>query len=468
LTTKLLDLPALIEWHEGMLLTPQHFQQMAARGELLTQFLTTQGSPFRWGVIDLKIDEAALNGGMLGILNVEAIMPDGLLAQGGSEHGEKLEINLQALQTTDNTPLRVYLSVPRDSALYNRSDYSRYQQVMRQAERIQDNVSGGEVTTIPRITPRLSLESDLSKLGGKTVLPLIEFTAHGTIFRQSNYIAPLLRVMAGSPLANLCAELSGMIRNIATDLASKLGPGGKSSGLAGLHQLQWLVSGLPVFEALLDSEQIHPYTLYLALCSMAGSVAFLSHARVPPKLPPYNHDDLRVSFQAVIASIQRALSEGLTESWVHREFSLVLDRDGKIAETESGREDQTYEIGPSLKEAFGGEADFSAQSMALMLRLPAGMSPDAMTAWGESCVLAREDAIEDLELSRSKGVLCERVYSLDDLLPPPGSVLFRVHNDGKWIDPGKKLVLRPARQERLVPNTVTLFVKKHSLKSKGA
>src|SRR5258707_9125686 len=102
--------------------------------------------------------------------------------------------------------------------------------------------------------------------------------------------------------------------------------------------------------------------------------------------------------------------------------------------------------------------------MALMLRLPAGMLPDAMTTWGETCVLAREDAIDDLELSRSKGVLCERVYSLDDLVAPPGSVLFRVHNDRKWIDPGRKLVLKPARQETLVPDTVTLFVKKHSQK----
>jgi type VI secretion system protein ImpJ len=468
LATKFLDLPALIEWHEGMLLTPQHLQQLTARGELLTQFLTTQGSPFRWGVIDLKIDEAALNSGRLGILNVEAIMPDGLLALGGREHGEKLEIDLQALQTVENTPMRVYLTTPRDPALYNRSEYSRYQQVTRQGEPVQDNVSGAEVTAIPRISPRLSLESDLSKAGGKTILPLIEFMAHGAVFRQSEYIPPMLRVMAGSPLANLCAELSSMMRNLAADLARKLAPGSKSSDLARRHQLQWLVSGLPVFEALLDNEQVHPYTIYLALCSMVGSVASLSHSRIPPKLPPYNHDELRASFQTVIASIQRALSEGLTESWIRREFSLVPGSAGRTASTGSRRAEQTYEIGPSLREAFGEEADFSAQSMALMLQLPAGMEPDAMTAWGESCVLARADAIEDLELSRSKGAFCERVYSLDDLLAPPGSVLFRVHSDGKWIAPDKKLALKPARQETLVPHTVTLFVKKHPQKSNGA
>jgi hypothetical protein len=203
------------------------------------------------------------------------------------------------------------------------------------------------------------------------------------------------------------------------------------------------------------------------VCTIAGSTALLSHARVPAKFPPYNHDDLRASFQVVISSIQRALSEGLTESWIHRDFSLAPEQRGTLAESEPQRGERTYEIGPSLEEIFGDEADFSAQSLALMVRLPTGMMPDAMTAWGESCVLAREDAINDLELSRSTGARCERVYSLDDLIAPPGSVLFRVYNDSKWIAPGKKLVLKPARQETLVPDAVTLFVKKSSRKNKG-
>jgi type VI secretion system protein ImpJ len=468
LTTKLLDLPELIGWHEGMLLTPQHFQQLSTRGELLTQFLTTTTTPFGWGVIDLKIDEAALSGGTLGILNVEAILPDGLLARGGSEQGEKLEFNLQALKPSDNTPVRVYLTVPRDAALYNHSEYSRYQQIVRSAERTPDGVSGGDAITIPRITPRLTLESDPTKFGGKTVLPLIEFTGNGTVFRQTEYIAPCLRIKAGSPLSDLCAQHGSMIRTIATDLATKIGPGGGASDLEKLRQLHWLVSELPVFEALLDNEQTHPYSVYLALCSMAGSIALLSHARVPDKFPAYNHNDLRTGFQVVIASIQRALSEGLTQSWIHRDFSPSPEHRRAATEADPQRVEQAYEIGPSLAEAFGDEADFSAQSLALMVRLPAGKLPDAMKAWGESCVLASEDAINDLELSRSKGARCERVSSLDDLIAPPGSVLFRVHNDGKWIVPGKKLVLRPARQETLVPETVTLFVKKSSQKSKGA
>ena len=32
------EIPDAIQWHEGLLLTPQHFQQMSARHEALVQY----------------------------------------------------------------------------------------------------------------------------------------------------------------------------------------------------------------------------------------------------------------------------------------------------------------------------------------------------------------------------------------------------------------------------------------------
>ena len=83
-----------------------------------------------------------------------------------------------------------------------------------------------------------------------------------------------------------------------------------------------------------------------------------------------------------------------------------------------------------------------------------------MTEWGESCLLASEDAIPDLETSRSRGAACERVDFVEDLIVAPGSILFRVKNDAKWIDPRKRLVLKPAKQETRMPEAATLFIKK--------
>jgi type VI secretion system protein ImpJ len=461
----MLDLPHLIEWHEGMLLTPQHFQQFAARGELLNQLMFSNSGAFRWGVLDLNIDQAALNGGILRILNIEAIMPDGLLVLGGSNHGVELEFDMQK---AEGNPAQIFLAVPRKAALYDRSDYSRYEAVAVKDELTPDPVSGADPAAIPVIRARLRLASGESSLGGMTVLPLIEFDAQGTVCKQTQYIPPLLRMKPGSPLANLCAPVRKAVREKATELASKLSPGAANSDLAGAQQLQWLVSALPLVEVLLESDQAHPYSLYLALCSMAGSVAFLSHARVPPIFHPYDHNDLRTSFDEVLSFIRLALSEGLIENWIGKEFAPAQRRVDKRSEGDPRRSQPTFEIQPALEAAFGAEADFTSPFLALMLRFPPGVSPEAMAEWGESCLLASEDAIADLEASRSKGASCERVDSLVDLVPARGAVLFRVKNDRKWLDPRKKLVLMPAKQETRVPEAATLFVRKRSQTSKGS
>jgi hypothetical protein len=101
-----------------------------------------------------------------------------------------------------------------------------------------------------------------------------------------------------------------------------------------------------------------------------------------------------------------------------------------------------------------------------MLRAPVGVSANALVEWGESCLLAAEDAIPNLEMSRSKGAVCENVDSLEDLVPAANSVLFRVQNDARWFDPQKKLVLKAAKQETRGPEAVTLFIRERSGQAK--
>ena len=47
--------PDLIQWHEGLLLTPQHFQQLSLRVEGLIQALPGLYVPFGWGVRSFEV-----------------------------------------------------------------------------------------------------------------------------------------------------------------------------------------------------------------------------------------------------------------------------------------------------------------------------------------------------------------------------------------------------------------------------
>ena len=45
MTKRARDVPDAIKWHEGMMLAPQHFQQMALRGEQLLVYHVAAAAP---------------------------------------------------------------------------------------------------------------------------------------------------------------------------------------------------------------------------------------------------------------------------------------------------------------------------------------------------------------------------------------------------------------------------------------
>src|SRR6185503_8110550 len=93
------EIPDAIQWHEGLLLTPQHFQQLSSRHEALVQYGTSLVSPFCWGVRRFKYHAISLPAGKLRILELEAVMPDGLVVVHGLHNAGRddvLEIDLSA------------------------------------------------------------------------------------------------------------------------------------------------------------------------------------------------------------------------------------------------------------------------------------------------------------------------------------------------------------------------------------
>src|SRR5271169_1736785 len=87
-----------IQWHEGMLIMPQHFQQADRRIENIITYCLSNVFPFFWGIVNLKIDEALLTSGVFRPIELEAIMPDGLLITSLPETKPPLQVDLQPLR----------------------------------------------------------------------------------------------------------------------------------------------------------------------------------------------------------------------------------------------------------------------------------------------------------------------------------------------------------------------------------
>ena len=106
------DIPPAIQWHEGMLLTPQHFQQNAARNEMLQQYSTLASAPYAWGVQQLQFDTRLISSGTYRVLHLEAIMPDGSVVSHRAERDPELMFDLMPQkESMRSAPLTVWTAL---------------------------------------------------------------------------------------------------------------------------------------------------------------------------------------------------------------------------------------------------------------------------------------------------------------------------------------------------------------------
>jgi type VI secretion system protein ImpJ len=110
--TSITQLPDAVQWWEGMLLSPQHFQQNDIYWQQHLQHRMRCVAPHNWGVRHLRIDHAALANGNVNISELECLLPDGLaIAFPGSYAPQTLELNVKDLCKSDGKPIRIWLVV---------------------------------------------------------------------------------------------------------------------------------------------------------------------------------------------------------------------------------------------------------------------------------------------------------------------------------------------------------------------
>ncbi len=449
------DIPNSIYWHDGLLLTPQHFQQISLRQEALLQYNTGMIAPFYWGIRYLKLEESKLIQGLVQVKEIEAVMPDGLVIsyrEGDdlqADHGlQVVDLNQKQYEEIKHKPMKIYLAVSPQTRRLSKGEHARYH--LYDGEPVKDEYSGEGKARIRRLVPHLRLfVADTPPHQETVYLPLLEMEfRNDNNFFQTNFIPPLLivtsnqRSRAHSQLGIDCERIARSVREKALELAGQAET--QSSGGAmrlDLETKSWirsLAASLPHLEAILSTEVSHPYPIYLALCSMAGHLAAFGTKLVPDK-PAYNHYDLRATFEPVIKFIEQAIREGLTSSFSSHLFTY---------------HDEVYDL--------NFDADWMNRRLVIALRGRPGISTDELIQWGEECLIGSEEHMQSM---RSKRILGAKRYHIKrdgDLVPPRDVVLFSLKYDPEFIEPDKPLQIfnRGAHRDAVRPVEIILHVKK--------
>jgi type VI secretion system protein ImpJ len=428
-------IPESIQWHEGMLLAPQHLQQLSQRSESLIQFHLQVIAPFFWGVRELEIDQKLLLGGTFRILRLEALMPDGLVVSHDSASDGDLQISLQNVQ---QQPVAIHLAVPARSMIATKGDLPRYQSV--EGEPVVDESTGDGEVRIPRLKPKLRLIA--GEAPSKYVSFLIAKVRYkNEAFGLADFIPPTTIVRSGSVLWEICSLTAAKIRERALFLSEQVNSPASASRvplmLETKSRIQSLVCGLPQFEAALGTGMAHPYELYKAFCALAGHLAGLGYSMVPPVFGPYNHADLYAVFAQIQEFCFAMMEEGIPESYIAVPFQLVK---------------KTFSL------VF--DAAWKDRRVFLAMRGQTGMSEKDVVQWGEQCRIGSESVMRGMRDKRILGASRQLIQSYESLVPARGVILFALDCDQQFIKPDELLQLvNDSESAGMHPAEVVLYVK---------
>ena len=310
----LFPIPDLIQWHEGQLLTPQHFQQFSLRVESLIQALPSRYLPVLLGHAAPSTTMAPqLTTGVLRVRALDAVMPDGLHVVFAPGH-DQLQIDLRPLAgRMRQRPMPVHLAMPIQADHVPRAQHRYFSY---ESDPVADDNTGDGGVAIPRLRPRLVLMADEQPPARFTSFPLLEVRCDGERFEPTGFVtadaARRLLVVARDGSASDVSELL-RLRALALSERAILSPQ-SSFGSEARSQIHLLTAALPALEALLRTEQAHPFALYLELCRVAGQVATLGHSLLTPVFPAYVHNDALPSFEQVTQFITRVVREGVPDT----------------------------------------------------------------------------------------------------------------------------------------------------------
>ena len=439
------DLPAAIQWHEGMLLAPQHFQQLQQRAEALLHYHAAALEAFHWGVRHLRIDTVLLVDGTFRVLDLEAVMPDGLLVS--SREGEN-DLALDLAELADRIkqgPLTVHLAVAAGGRGHSpvRGEMARFDSI--DGDLIADENTGESELRIPRLRPRLRLVPGDEAPPKFVSFPLAQIVYEDENFTLGKLVPPVLRVGpkgSSARLHDLCSDLAKKLRGKAVFLADQVNSPQASTRAPQLletkNMVHSLVAALPPFEAQLSAGASHPYDLFLSLSSLVGHVAAISRGLVPPVLEGYDHNDPWRSFTNATSYLTRVLDEGINETFTAYRFNL-----------ENGVFVITF------------DTSWSDRQLVLGVRRRPGSSERETTEWLEQSVIGSTSKMVDLRERRILGAPRSRVERDADLVPASGVTLFSLTPDPAAVVGGETLEVRnlddPAGQNR--PVEIVLYVR---------
>jgi len=308
-------------WSEGLFLRPQHFQQQTRYFERSLETRCAALRAHSWGCVELDIERDLLAIGKFGLRRASGVFPDGTAFRMPDD--EPLPPALDIGSTVrDET---VFLALPvRQPSSFEVDRAATQNNIVRHSIRefeIRDTTSDAGGTALLEVAPlRARLMLSHEPLEGYARVPIAQITerrADQRVVLNDAFIPTVLDARMAQVLATFLVELQGLLHQRGEALAGRVSATGRggTAEIADFLMLQAINRYEPLATHLVSGGVLHPEDFYRLCVSMAGELAtFTSTSKRPVALPPYLHEQLRESFEPVMAALRVAFGTVLDQS----------------------------------------------------------------------------------------------------------------------------------------------------------
>lgn len=305
-------------WTKGVLLSPQHLQLQDRFLQDLLGFRLSAVAPWRWGFSRLRLDQEALEDGLVALEDARGVFPDGLVfdvpeadaapparpvedvLEPGADGGIVYLAIAEWKPGGTNVGLRPGTGARFDAEMVHRRD---------------DTTGDGEKPVLVG-RKNLRLVGEEEQTEGVMTLPVARLRRNeaGDVEVDGTFVPPVVDHGASPHLVSLNRRLVEIMTARSTTLAGARRQ--RSEWMAEFTQHDvgafWLLytvnSFLPELRHHLERGRSHPVELFRAWTGLAGALTTFSPDLTPADLPGYDHRDLQRSFETLDGMIRDLLA----------------------------------------------------------------------------------------------------------------------------------------------------------------
>ena len=413
-----------IQWYEGMLLTPQHFQQHGCRLEFLFYQHLRMITPYFWGLSKLVIDEILFASGKLRISEFEGVFSDGTFVRIDPQGPIIPELDLTPYidQLRSGKILKVYFVLPylNSDGKNVTGDFPRYISVPGNA--VVDLDTGENPIYVQLLVPKVSLIVDTPSPRYASI-PLMEVVFQNETYQRTSFIPPQMVITQASVLGQVIASIILSLRDKAAFLSESLQTSSLATGSVAQRNedlLKIIVRQVPHLENILGGEATHPYVFYNALLQLAGDLTALKRGQIAPLFKPYKHEEIFDTFDQVVTFIIQMID------LIQKNYTVISFK----------QFNQVFSIQPPSQ-------IFEGANFILSLRGTQTFGAPEILQWANNAIIASESCLKSVRDRRILGADRQLIETNTDfgVSSPPDGILLSVKNDPDFIKSGDVLCL---------------------------